>query len=136
MDRLLSPCTRLHAVLESQGRLERFRRRPEHLQEVNLDVSTERLLSAERAFSYTDLYAILGNENAVVWMAPHAAVMPVDGRGIHACMLLDWSGYSRFSADGKALFVLARSLEHLSEICDVVLRLLAASVVHSVHQYK
>jgi hypothetical protein len=29
--------------------------------------------------------------------------------------------------------LLAHSLEHLSEICDVVLRLLGASVVHSVH---
>jgi hypothetical protein len=35
-------------------------------------------------------------------------------------------------ADDKQLVALARSPEHSLEICDVVLRLLAASVVHSV----
>jgi hypothetical protein len=39
-------------------------------------------------------------------------------------------------ADGKEMIVLARSPEHLLEICDVVLRLLAASVVRSVSLYK
>jgi hypothetical protein len=80
MDRLFSPCTRLHAMLESKGCLESFRGRPEDLQELNLDVSTERLLSEERAFTYT--YAMF-DENVGVWITPHAAVMPVDGRGIH-----------------------------------------------------
>jgi hypothetical protein len=37
-----------------------------------------------------------------------------------------------FIADVKVRNALARSSEHSSEICDVVLRLLAASVVHSV----
>jgi hypothetical protein len=42
MDRLFSPCTRLHEMLESRGLLERVRRyHPEPLQELNLDVSTE-----------------------------------------------------------------------------------------------
>jgi hypothetical protein len=36
-----------------------------------------------------------------------------------------------FSADDKDIFALARSPEHLLEIYDSVLRLLAASVVHS-----
>jgi hypothetical protein len=121
MDRLFSPCTRLHAMLESQGRLEIFRDRAEDLQELNLDVSTERLL--------TDLYAMLENENAAVWMTPHAGVMPAMGGGIY--MLLDGSCRFRFNADGKGIHAFAFSFEHLSEICDVVLRLLGASVVHS-----
>jgi hypothetical protein len=37
-----------------------------------------------------------------------------------------------FIVDGIEIYALARSPEHLSEICDVVIRLLAASVVHSV----
>jgi hypothetical protein len=40
-----------------------------------------------------------------------------------------------FSADGKEIIAVASS-EHLLEICDVVLRLLAVSVVHSVKIYK
>jgi hypothetical protein len=51
MERLFSPCTRLRDTLE----LEEF------FEELNLDVSTEELLSAERAFTYADLYAMLGN---------------------------------------------------------------------------
>jgi hypothetical protein len=49
------------------------------------------------------------------------------------CTTLSW-GYYRFgfTADDKQVVVVARSPEHLLEICDVVLRLLAASVVHSV----
>jgi hypothetical protein len=136
MDRLFSPCTRFYDMLESQGRLERFRGDAELLQELSLDVSTEELLTAERAFTYMDLYAMLGNENAVVWLTPHAAVMPVGGIGIQPWMLTDMSCRSCFNVDGKDLFVLAHSPEHLSEICDILLRILAASVVHSVRLYK
>jgi hypothetical protein len=49
MERLFSPCTGLHDILERYGLLGR----PERLQEVNLDVSTEELVSTERAFTYT-----------------------------------------------------------------------------------
>jgi hypothetical protein len=132
MEHLFSLRTRLRAMLESQGRLERFGGDPEDLQELNLDVSTTELLSAERAFTYADLYAMLGNTDTIAWLTPHAAVVPVNGRWIHPWMQMNGSCRSRFRADDKALFVLALSLEHLSEICDVVLRLLAASVVHSV----
>jgi hypothetical protein len=46
-------------MLESQGsRLEAYKGRPELLQERNLDVSTDELLSAERAFTHVDLYAM------------------------------------------------------------------------------
>jgi hypothetical protein len=132
MERLFSPCTRLHDLLESQGRLVEFKGRPELLQELQLDVSIEALLSVERAFTYADLYAMLANEDTVVWLTPHAAVMPVDGRGDYSWKLRDGLCRFCFSADGKEIYVLARSFEHLSEICDVVLRLLAASIVRSV----
>jgi hypothetical protein len=46
------------------------------------------------------------------------------GEGVSCCF--------RFNADGKEIFAMALSPEHLLEICDVVLRLLAVSVVHSV----
>jgi hypothetical protein len=63
MERLFSPCTRLHDILESQGRLGIFEGRRQVLQELNLDVSTEELISTERAFTYAGLYAMLGNED-------------------------------------------------------------------------
>jgi hypothetical protein len=83
MELLLSPCTRLHDILESQGGLEELGvRNPEPLQELNLDVSTEELLSAERALSYADLYAMLGNRHTVAWLTPHAA-SKIWGSGLH-----------------------------------------------------
>jgi hypothetical protein len=45
---------------------------------------------------------------------------------------LDESYRVSFNADGKEIDAVARSLEHLLEICDVVRQLLAASVLHSV----
>jgi hypothetical protein len=84
MERLFSPCTRLRDLLESQGLLEEHRNyHPELLQELNLDVSTDEFLSAERAFTFADFYAMLGNEGAVVWLTPHAAVVRLCGRGVH-----------------------------------------------------
>jgi hypothetical protein len=132
MEHLFSPCTHLYDLLESQGRLESFRTRRELLQEQSMDVSTKELLNAETGFTYADLYAMVGNENAVVWLTPHAAGMPVDGIGIRPWMQMNGSCRFFFKADGKELFVLALSPEHLSEICDILLRILAASVVHSV----
>jgi hypothetical protein len=51
MESLFSPCARFYTLLEErQGRLEEFRRRnPEPLPELNLDVSTEAILSADKA---------------------------------------------------------------------------------------
>ena len=48
------------------------------LRELNLDVSTDEFLSAERAFTYADFYAMVANKNAVVWLTPHAAVVRAD----------------------------------------------------------
>jgi hypothetical protein len=128
MERVFSPCTRLRDLIESQGRL----RPPEELQELNLDVSTEELLSAERAFTYADLYATLGHEDTVAWLTPHAAVARASRGGEYSWGQLDESCMFSIFADGKQIVASARSTEHLLEICDVVVRLLAASVVHSV----
>jgi hypothetical protein len=46
----------------------------EPVNELNLDVSIEDFSSAERAFTYADLYAVLGNGETVVWLTPQAAV--------------------------------------------------------------
>jgi hypothetical protein len=75
MEHLFSPCTRFHDQLESTGRLEELRGLHPTLQELKLDVSTEELLSAERAFTYGDLHAMLGNEDTVAWLTPDAAVV-------------------------------------------------------------
>jgi hypothetical protein len=130
MERLFSPCTRMHDLIESQGR----HRPPEELQELNLDVSTDEFLSAEWAFTYADLYAMLGNGETIAWLTPPPAYV------MRAQRKAEDSGYYlaggarqfRFTADGKETIAFARSPELLLEICDVVTRLLAASVVHSV----
>jgi hypothetical protein len=135
MKHLFSPCTRLHDLIESQGGLEEQESPiPEHLQELNLDVSTEEFLSAERAFTYADLFAIIGNEDTLAWLTPHTAVVDTRGKAVQAWNMLagDMCCFT-FIADGKEIVAMALSSEHLLEICDVVLRLLAVSVVHSVH---
>jgi hypothetical protein len=138
MERLFSPCTRWHDILESQGHLEEvIEIDSEPLQELNLDVSTEELLSAE-SFTYADLYAMLGDEDTVAWLTPHAAVARERGEAVNVWEQLgegESCGFS-FNADGKDIIAFARSTEHLLEICDIVLRLLAASVVHSVTLYE
>jgi hypothetical protein len=130
MERLFSSCTRYRDMAEFESR---FRdQHPEWLQELNLDVSTESFLSAERAFTYADLYTMLGNKSTVAWMTPHGAVARPYGIVAQSWEHVDGSCRIRFKADGKVIDALARSPEHLLEICDVVVRLLAASVVHSV----
>jgi hypothetical protein len=128
MESLFSPCTRYRDMLESQG-VEGLR----GLQEIDLNVSTEELLSAERAFTYANLHATLSNRDTVAWLTPHAAVAHEGGRVEHSWLEPDESCCFSFSADDKDLIAFARSTEHLLEICDVILRLLAVSVVHSVH---
>jgi hypothetical protein len=136
MERLFSPCTYYFEMLVHQGRIESFTDPPGGLRELSLDVSTEELLSAERAFTFADLYAMIGNEDTIVWLTPHAAVMSGRLRGIRPWSSPERPCRSYFRADGKELFALAPSPEALSEICDVVLQLLAASVVRSVHIHK
>jgi hypothetical protein len=133
MDRLFSPCTRYRDIVLSRGRHEEvFRRYPGHLHELNLDVCTQELLSAERAFTYADLHAMLGNENKVVWLTPHAFVVRANKRRDKCSFYLQDDYRLRFDVDGKDIHVFAHSSEAFSDIADVVFRLLAASVVHSV----
>jgi hypothetical protein len=125
MEGLFSPCTRLPDILNTY---------PPVLHELKLDVSAEELLSAERALTYADLYAVLGSEdsNTVAWLTPHAVVARQGENAAVYWLQLHPLCRFCFSVDGKAMIALAQSPEHISEICDIVLRLLAASVVHSV----
>jgi hypothetical protein len=136
MARLFSPCTRCRHIVESQGGVDEVGGPDlELLRELNLDVSTEELLSAERAFIFADLYAMVGDGNTVAWLTPHTAIVRRYGNrtAFNAWGQLDDPCGFCFGADGEEIIALARSPEHLSEICDVVLRLLAGSVVHSVN---
>jgi hypothetical protein len=132
MEHLFSPCTRFQVILENQGH-----RHFVGLRERNLDVSTEEFLSAERAFTYANLYAILENGNTVAWLTPHAAVARQGATvGRISLQLHATSCRLDFNVDGKRIVAMARSPEHLLEICDVLLRLLAASTVHTVTLYE
>jgi hypothetical protein len=105
------------------------------LQEINLDASIDEFLSAESGFTYSDLYAMLAIEYTLARLSPHEAVARAvvrDENLAKSWRQVDGSCYFRFRADGQAIDALVRSPEHLLEIGDVVLRLLAASVVHSV----
>jgi hypothetical protein len=128
MDRLFSPCTRLCDQLAIRGR----RPHPE-VRELNLEIATEEFLRAERAFTYDDLYATLGNRDTVAWLTPHAATVRADGLAVDAWKQQDESCRFRFNADDKVIVAYARSTEHLLEIADVFFRLLAVSAVRSVH---
>jgi hypothetical protein len=129
MEHLFSPCTRLFDLVDNRGRLEEFRDQNnfEVLQELNLDVSTEEFLSAERAFTYANLYAMLGNGNTVAWLTPHAFVAHAGGFAVTYCEFVGDDYSFNCDADGKAILALTDSSEELLEICDVVLQLLAAS---------
>jgi hypothetical protein len=78
MERLFSPCTRYR---DSHAGLEEFRGDPELLQGLKLDVSTDDFLSAKRAFTYADLYDMLGNGDTVLWLTPHASIVRSNLRG-------------------------------------------------------
>jgi hypothetical protein len=142
MERLFSPCTRLFDLLEYRYQGDFDDETSDallHINEINLNVSTDDFLSAERAFTYTDLHAMLGDHlDTVAWLTPHATVARHSGRVKHAWDELVFAAETGdtcrfpFRADGKDIIALARSSEHLLEICDVVLRLMAASDVHSV----
>jgi hypothetical protein len=138
MERLFSPCTRLRDMIESQGPLipQLDGRTPELLQELNLHVSTEEFLSAESrpAFTYAHLYAMLGKGETVAWLTPHAFVTLDDGRARQCWgQLRGATNRINFDVDGKEIVAWARSHEHVMEICDVIARVLGASVVSSVH---
>jgi hypothetical protein len=132
MERLFSPCTRLFDDLQNQ--IHPVVLQELNLQELNLDVSTEDFLSAERAFTYADLHAMIRDRDTIAWLTPHTSIVCSNGRANQSYMQLHVRPHCTFTfdADGKEVVAWARSPEHLLEICDVVLRLLAASVVNSV----
>jgi hypothetical protein len=128
MERLFSTCTRYQDVEQS-------RRLPYHLRELHLDVSIEAFLSAEKAFTYADLYAILENDYTVAWLIPDTIIGWDSGRSVRddSRGRLDESCPSFcFEVDEKRIYAVARSSEKLLEICDVLFRLLAAGVVRSI----
>jgi hypothetical protein len=132
MERLFSPCTRWRDIVESQGRLEDLRdSHLELLREFNLDVSIEELLSDARAFTYADLYAMLVSEDTVAWLTPDAAVARDSDRALFNSSLLhdeeDCENSFSFDVDGTEIFAVARSSAALSEIVDVVRRLVMAN---------
>jgi hypothetical protein len=132
MERLFSSCTRYRDRLDGY---QEIKGHPDGLREINLDVSTEEFLSVERAFTFADLYAMLGNRNTLAWLTPHSAVMR---RGWMASVFSFTEFFVgddyRFSCniDDNHITAVASTSEELLVICDVVFRLLAASVVHSV----
>jgi hypothetical protein len=135
MERLFSPCNRLHDILEIQGRPLQYDGRPHLFRELNLDVSTEELLSAERAFTYADLYALLGNEYTVLWLTPHASFVRANASRELLLSYYERNDYRfRFIVDDQSISAVARSSAALAEIADVVRRLLLAnaSEVHVV----
>jgi hypothetical protein len=137
MERLFSPCTRYGDIVESRRVDRKGGSKPrltEGLQEVNLDVSTAEFLSADRAFTYADLCALVGNEDTVAWLTPNTAVFRANGLAKDFLDLMVDGPCFRYSfnADGEQLYAMAPSSEALLEIVDVVLCLLAASVVRSV----
>jgi hypothetical protein len=79
MEQVFSRCTRLHDTLGSQSFLWRAKHPHPLLPELNLDVPTADFLSAESAFTYAHLYGMLGNEDTVAWLTPHAAVARESG---------------------------------------------------------
>jgi hypothetical protein len=132
MERLFSACTRWHDIAESDLLSVPI----EGLKELKLDDSTEELLSSERAFTYADLYAMLENEVTVAWFTPYAAVAHAEFFATNSSELLRDDYSFSCIADGQAIGAMAGCSGGLLEIFDVVLRLLAASEVHSVEIFK
>jgi hypothetical protein len=127
MELLFSPCTRYRDLLYSRG----CRGREDIRDYLELlDVSNEELLSAERAFTYADLHAMLENGTTVAWLSPHAAI---GGEQWRASCYVRHNNFSfpykfQLDVDGKIVDGMASSSEAFSEIIGVVRRLLLADV--------
>jgi hypothetical protein len=100
--------------------------------DLNLDVCTDEFLSTEKAFSYENMYTMLENVDTVLWLTPHSFVVHANWTGVYPWEDLNGSRHVYFNVDGKEIVALARYPEHLLEISDIVIRLLAASAVDSV----
>jgi hypothetical protein len=75
---------------------------------------------------------MLGNGDTIAWLTRHTAVVRGGERVVVTWLLTYEPCHFSFSADGKEINVLANRLEHPLGVCDVLLRLLAVSDVHSV----
>jgi hypothetical protein len=129
MEHLFSPCTRYRDIAASQLRQVprlQYGGNPEGLRELNLDVSIEELLSAQLAFTYADLYAMLGNDETVVWLTPHAAIMRSAGRA-HFCIPTLLALRFLFKANGEEICIACSSSAARLEMFAVAGRLLAAN---------
>jgi hypothetical protein len=133
MEHLFSPCSRLFDYVENRDVPGDDWDDTETIKEINLDVSTQELLSAERGFTYADLYAVLGDEETVAWLTPNVLITCASGRAGDFSNQLIEDGYCacHFIADGKGVVATARSSDS-SQICDVVLRLMAVSGIRSI----
>jgi hypothetical protein len=133
MEHLFSPCTRLYDLVD-YGFLEYLEEEEyfENVKELNLDVSPQELLSAERGFTYAHLYAMLESEDTIAWLTPHVSIVRPVGRAQTCFFFIEGYCQLGLNVDDNEIIVVARSREHLLEICDVILRLVAASAVHSV----
>jgi hypothetical protein len=98
------------------------------------DLAASCTRSAERAFTYVDLYALLENEDTVARLTPHVVVAREEGgKMVYSWIQLRESCRFYFIADGKEIVASAcSSPEHLLEISNVVLLLLAVSAIRSV----
>jgi hypothetical protein len=67
----------------------------------------------------------------VAWLTPHAAI----ARAVSMREWIQLPAAGRFdcNTDGKETVAWAFSPEHLLELCDVVIRVLVASAIHSVN---
>jgi hypothetical protein len=137
MELLFSPCTRYFdlVVENDEGFIEHnLLEDYDLLRELKLDVSVEEFLSPERAFTFADLYAMLGRHgNTVLWLTPHASIVRYDWRTALSCLFLEeMRDNYRFvikvgGGGGKHITAFARSSAALSEIVDVVCSLLVAN---------
>jgi hypothetical protein len=125
MERLFSPCNRYQDILHIQASRDIYR--SSYFRELNLDVSTEALLSAESGFTYADLYAMLCNRT-IAWLTPHAAVFGENERA-HSWFSYhqDYNSF-RVIVNGKEIHAFTLSVAAFSETFDVVSRLLLADV--------
>jgi hypothetical protein len=134
MELLFSPCTRYLDMAVQDDEFENRLVNYDSLRELKLDVSTEEFLSPERAFTFADLYAMLGHGNTVLWLTPHhAPIVRSNWRSALSCLHLEQLlDIYRFAikvggVGGKHINILAWSPAALSEIVDVVCSLLAAN---------
>jgi hypothetical protein len=129
MERLFSPWTRYRDILESEGRLELLRGpHPDRydieiLQKLNLGVSTGEVLTAEMACSTRICTPCW--ETDIRLFGLHRMQLSCPQRERSFIFLLSEDDYRfQLNVDGKNMHALACSSEALSDIVDVVRRLL------------